>query len=50
MTGEGVDALLEAMWREIAAVRALPAAATPDAPAEDEGVDLLAAARNRTEP
>jgi hypothetical protein len=42
VTGEGVDALLEAMWREIAAVRALPA---PDEPPDDEGVDLLAAAR-----
>jgi GTP-binding protein len=43
VTGEGVDALLEAMWREIAAVRALPPLAEP---AEDEGVDLLAAARS----
>ena len=42
VTGEGLDALLEALWREIAAVRAVPP--EPEA-AEDEGVDLLAAAR-----
>jgi GTP-binding protein len=44
VTGEGVDALLEAVWREIAAVRALP-----PAPADEAGaaVDLLAAARRR---
>jgi GTP-binding protein len=41
VTGVGVDALLEAAWREIAAVRALP----PDEPAPDsgdDGVDLIA--------
>jgi GTP-binding protein len=36
VTGEGVDGLLEAAWREIAAVRATPAAA----PADD-GTDLI---------
>jgi GTP-binding protein len=40
VTGEGVDALLEAAWREIAAVRALPAAVQPEEP--DDGVDLIA--------
>ena len=39
VTGEGVDALLEAAWREIAAVRALPAEQPED---RDEGVDLIA--------
>jgi GTP-binding protein len=42
VTGEHVDALLDAVWREIAAVRARPEPAGTDA---DEGVDLLAAAR-----
>ena len=38
VTGESVDALLEAAWREIAAVRAIPR----DTPSEpSEGVDLL---------
>jgi GTP-binding protein len=45
VTGDGVDPLLEAMWREIAAVRALPVAPAADAPPADEGVDLLSAAR-----
>jgi GTP-binding protein len=39
VTGEGVDALLEAAWREIAAVRALPAEVQHREP--DEGVDLI---------
>jgi hypothetical protein len=43
VTGEGVDALLQAVWREIAAVRELPAAV--DTPDDDDGVDLIAAAR-----
>ena len=39
VTGAGVDELLEAAWREIAAVRALPA----DEPSDtDESVDLIA--------
>jgi GTP-binding protein len=42
VTGDGVDALLQAMWREIAAVRALPVL---EEPADDEGVDLISAAR-----
>jgi len=41
VTGEGVDALLEAAWREIAAVRdASPEAESPDG--DDDGVDLIA--------
>ena len=40
VTGEGVDVLLEAAWREIAAVRdASPDAEPPD---DDDGVDLIA--------
>ncbi len=39
VTGDGVDALLEASWRQIAAVRALP----PEEPGDrDDGIDLLA--------
>ena len=37
VTGEGVDALLEAAWREIAAVRQAPTEPEP----EDEGTDLI---------
>jgi GTP-binding protein len=44
VTGEGVGALLEAVWREIAAA---PAAAPAAQPAPEEGVDLIAAARVR---
>ena len=44
VTGENVDALLEAVWREIAAVRARPEPAEPG-DAEHEGVDLLTPAR-----
>jgi GTP-binding protein len=40
VTGEGVDALLEAMWQQIAAVRALPAE-DDDAPGPEDGVDLI---------
>ena len=45
-TGEGIDALLEALWKEIAADRGfrLQAEATKTEP-DDESVDLLAAAR-----
>ena len=42
VTGEGVDVLLQAVWREIAAVRELPAAVDE---LEEGGVDLIAAAR-----
>ena len=46
VTGEGVDALLEALWAQIAAVRAEEAAAA--VPAEEEqGVDLLTPGRAR---
>jgi GTP-binding protein len=41
-TGEGVDGLLEAVWREIAAVRAVPPPV-----ADDDGVDLISPARMR---
>jgi len=41
VTGEGVDALLEAAWREIAAVRAAPKVAEPEA----AGVDLISRTR-----
>jgi GTP-binding protein len=42
VTGEGVDALLEAAWREIAAVRSDDIASRARAlEPEDEGVDLL---------
>ena len=44
VTGEGVDVLLQALWRAIAAVRELPAAV--DAPEDEGGVDLIAAARH----
>jgi GTPase len=46
VTGEGIDPLLEAMWREIAAGRA---AAMPvlDVEPEDAGPDLLTSARQR---
>jgi GTP-binding protein len=37
VTGDGLDALLEAAWREIAAVRA----AEPEPVVVDEGIDLL---------
>jgi GTPase len=43
-TGDGVDALMEAAWREIAAVRAAPA---PREHEEDEVDDLIAPARLR---
>ena len=41
VTGEGLDALLEAAWRQIAAVRAAEAEARPLDPSLDSGVDLL---------
>jgi hypothetical protein len=47
VTGEGIDALLEAVWREIAAVRAAEAAAVATIADEDESVDLLSPARTR---
>ena len=47
VSGEGVEALLQAAWREIAAVRELPAPEDDEPPARDEGVDLISAARSR---
>ena len=47
VTGEGLDVLLEAMWRQIVAVRELPAPAAPDDGGQDAGPDLIAAARQR---
>ena len=46
VTGEGLDALLEAVWREIAAVRAAEAAAV-DTAGEEQGIDLLTPGRVR---
>ena len=45
VTGEGLDALLEAVWRAIAAVREAEAAAVETG--GDEGVDLLTPGRAR---
>jgi hypothetical protein len=44
VTGEGVDALMQAAWREIAAVRA---ALPPAAPKDEEVADLISPARLR---
>src|SRR5688572_15483617 len=44
VSGDGLDALLEAAWREIAAVRA----AEPEPVLVDEGIDLLTPARRRS--
>ncbi|HEY6363130.1 MAG TPA: GTPase ObgE [Vicinamibacterales bacterium] len=44
-TGEGVDALMEAVWREIAAVRAAPL--PPAVPEDGETADLISPARLR---
>jgi hypothetical protein len=44
VTGEGVEALMEAAWREIAAVRDTP---PPREPEEKETADLLSPARLR---
>jgi len=46
VTGEGLDELLEAMWRAIAAVRASGVEPGP-ASTDDEGIDLLTPARLR---
>ena len=49
-TGDGVDKLLEAMWKQISKVRRGRPAALPaetEAPAADQGVDLLTPARSR---
>jgi len=45
VAGDGVGALLEAAWREIAAVRAV--VVEPDVPAAAEGVDLVTPPRLR---
>jgi GTP-binding protein len=50
VTGEGIDVLLEAAWREIAADRLASAdreAPPADPPAADDGVDLITPARTR---
>ena len=44
VTGEGVDALLEAAWREIAAVRAAP---PPPSAGTTRRLDLITPARLR---
>jgi GTPase len=44
VTGEGIEALMEAAWREIAAVRDTP---PPREPEEEETADLLSPARLR---
>ena len=44
VTGEGIAALIEAAWREIVAVRALPA---PVEPVESDAGDLISPARLR---
>jgi GTP-binding protein len=46
-TGQGVDALLEAVWRQIASERERTAPETPPAVESDEGVDLISPARVR---
>jgi len=46
VTGEGLDELLEAMWRAIAAVRVSGLEPGP-ASTDDEGIDLLTPARLR---
>jgi GTPase len=50
VTGDGIAALLEAAWREIAAVRTLEGEAHTAAtqqPAEDAGIDLITPVRRR---
>ena len=47
VTGEGIDALLEAVWAQIAAVRETEAAAVDTAPPPDDDLDLLAPGRLR---
>ena len=44
-TGEGVDGLLEAAWKEIAAAQGAEVRLKPDTTSEIESTDLLAAAR-----
>jgi GTP-binding protein len=46
VTGDGVEPLLEAMWREIAAARAATPPAGPDTD-QEPGPDLIASARQR---
>ena len=47
VTGEGLDDLLEAMWREIAAARAAEVELEAHAPDEEESIDLITPARLR---
>jgi GTPase len=46
VTGDGVDALLEAVWREVAAARVAESVQI-EIPADTEGIDLLTPARLR---
>jgi Fe2+ transport system protein B len=46
-TGQGVDALLEAIWRQIAAERERPAAEAARPVETDQSVDLISPARVR---
>jgi GTPase len=47
VTGEGVGELLEAMWRDIAAVRATTPASSEPASPDEEGIDLITPVRLR---
>lgn len=48
VTGEGVDALLEALWREIEAVRAAEAESV-ETSTDEQGIDLITPGRARRE-
>jgi GTP-binding protein len=48
VTGDGLDALLETLWREIVSARAAEAAAV-DTTDDDSGVDLITPGRARRE-
>jgi translation initiation factor IF-2 len=45
VTGEGLDELLEAIWRDIAAARVVSTEVEPET--VDEGIDLITPARVR---
>jgi GTP-binding protein len=47
VTGEGLDLLLEATWKEIAAVREADAAAATPPPEDDHNIDLMTPGRLR---